>query len=176
MDTELELPRYRLIKPLFADDTYFDEESIIDYDGVPNEFMQPLNDAARAQMRAFIDSLTEIDDDTGFTPGLEAQIDKSSDRATAHRMHLANRGGRRRREITPIIPDTANKYANGEMPEFHDDIPVMPGTNVDGKPILKRNAGPKKAKLLTPEERAKYKKPGKVFGTVRTENPTPSSI
>lgn len=176
MEHEQELPRYRLIKPLYADDTFFDEETILDYDGTPNEFMQPLNDAARAQMRAFIDSLTEIDEDTGFTPGLEAQIDKASDRATAHRTYLANRGGRRRREITPQIPDQANKYANGDLPEFVEDIPVMPGVEVDGKRVQKRNAGPKKAKLLSPEERAKYKKPGKIFGTVRTENATPSSI
>jgi hypothetical protein len=171
--TATELPRYRLIKPLFADDTYFDEEAIIDFDGMPNEFMQPLNEPAMEMMRAFIDSLQEKDEDTGFSPGLEQMIDGASPRAKEHRALLR---GRRKREVTPVIPDAPNFYANGNMPEFRDDIPVMPGTQLDGKPVVKRNAGPKNAKLVSPEERAKYKKPPRVFGTVRTETSTPQSI
>src|SRR6185312_13156834 len=51
------LPRYRLITPFYADDQLWPEEAEIEFDGVPNEGMQPINDAARERMEAWLRSL-----------------------------------------------------------------------------------------------------------------------
>lgn len=41
-------PQYRLSKPLYdnATDTYIPEGAVIDFPGIPNEHMEPLNEAA----------------------------------------------------------------------------------------------------------------------------------
>lgn len=45
--------RYELEKPFFADDTYIDEGEVIEYGGMPNEAMKPLNDEARHNLKIF---------------------------------------------------------------------------------------------------------------------------
>lgn len=54
-----EKPLYRLIKALYADDTYFGEGTEIYFDGTPNENMEPLNDAAREKMQDYIKALED---------------------------------------------------------------------------------------------------------------------
>ena len=58
-------PRYRLLKPLYADDNYIAEGIEIEFTGVPNETMEPLNDSAKERMTAFLKA------NGGFTPRIE---------------------------------------------------------------------------------------------------------
>lgn len=44
---------YRLTKAFYADDTYIAEGEIIQMDGIPNECMEPRNEAARANLELF---------------------------------------------------------------------------------------------------------------------------
>lgn len=64
-----EAPRYRLLKPFYGpDDRYYDPEEgdeIIDWDGVPNEQMEPINDPAKMRMTAYLERLP-----AGKTPAL----------------------------------------------------------------------------------------------------------
>ncbi len=55
-----EVPRYHLNAPCFLeDDTYHHEGEVIDYIGVPNLEMAPLNDAAKARIQERIDVETD---------------------------------------------------------------------------------------------------------------------
>ena len=58
-------PRYRLLKPFYADDNYIAEGVEIEYGGVPNEQMEPLNESAKARMTEFLKL------NGGFTPRIE---------------------------------------------------------------------------------------------------------
>ncbi len=46
-------PKYRLIEPFYADDVRFDTGTILEFDGCPNEMMEPLNDEAIEKMEAY---------------------------------------------------------------------------------------------------------------------------
>ncbi len=65
-----ERPQYKLIKPFYGpNDVYFDPEQgdeVIEWTGAPNECMEPLNEAARKRMIAWIDGLPG-----GKTPPLD---------------------------------------------------------------------------------------------------------
>ena len=55
-----DLPHYRLLKPFYADDTFFEEGMELYFDGTPNEWMEPLNESAKKKSQvylAFINSL-----------------------------------------------------------------------------------------------------------------------
>lgn len=58
-EIKIETPQYRLVKPFYADDTYFPEGTIIEFDGTPNEQMEPLNASAMERSRAYIEKLNE---------------------------------------------------------------------------------------------------------------------
>lgn len=151
MEYGQELPRYMLIKPLYADDTFFDEESIIDYDGIPNEYMQPLNEPAIEAMKAYVEKLMD-----GLpTPPLADTVERAYQT-------------RPRREITPIIPRQPQYFENG-MPIFREDIPHMPGVRVDGKPIPERQ-GKKTASAISEGEKQKYRKPKRIIGSVQIDS------
>lgn len=55
-----ELPRYRVLSPVFLEDEILHKEGTeLVYTGVPNEEMEPLNEAARKESLAFV---TMLDD------------------------------------------------------------------------------------------------------------------
>lgn len=56
-----ELPRYKLLAPLYADDAYFEEDTVIEYDGVPNLSMFPLNEAAKVRLEEYASTLSRLD-------------------------------------------------------------------------------------------------------------------
>lgn len=60
-------PRYRLTKPLYVNDDglYIAEDEIIEYDGTPNEFMQPENEAAVKKLTEWYQSKGGITPDLG---------------------------------------------------------------------------------------------------------------
>ena len=58
-------PLYRLIKPFYIDDNYIAEGVEIEFTGIPNEQMEPLNAEAEARMTEFLKA------NGGFTPRIE---------------------------------------------------------------------------------------------------------
>lgn len=54
-----EAPRYRLDAPLYAEDVLWPMGKVIEFDGMPNETMSPLNQPARDRMRTFVAGLNE---------------------------------------------------------------------------------------------------------------------
>jgi hypothetical protein len=54
-----EAPRYRLITAHFIDDDLIDEGEVIEYNGTPTENMEPLNEAARDRLIAYIGNLED---------------------------------------------------------------------------------------------------------------------
>jgi len=58
-------PRYLLLKPFYVDDNYIAEGVEIEFTGVPNEQMEPLNDSAKERMAKFLEQ------NGGFTPRIE---------------------------------------------------------------------------------------------------------
>lgn len=67
METAItEAPRYRLILPFYVDDQYIAEGVEIEFGGVPNEGMEPLNEPARTRMTDYLGTL-----EGGRTPRVE---------------------------------------------------------------------------------------------------------
>jgi hypothetical protein len=50
-------PRYKLLQPFYCDDAYYEEDTEIEFDGIPNIGMLPLNALARAKFAEFRASL-----------------------------------------------------------------------------------------------------------------------
>lgn len=69
----LELPRYKLIAPLYADDRIIPEGAIIAFDGTPNEGMEPQNEAAFRRMAEFVATLGPA----GKTPPVEEVMERA---------------------------------------------------------------------------------------------------
>ena len=61
-----EKPRYKLLKPFYVNDQYIAEDTEIEWTGVPNEQMEPLNDQAIERMTAYLLTL-----EGGRTPRVE---------------------------------------------------------------------------------------------------------
>lgn len=58
MNTSTEIPLYRLDAPFYAeDDTLYEEGTEFRYNGVPNEYMTPLNEPARLRLEAYLPSI-----------------------------------------------------------------------------------------------------------------------
>lgn len=69
---EAPTPRYRLIQPFYADDMFIAEGEVIEFAGIPNEAMEPLNESARVKMTEFLKALPG-----GRTPPLEQTVAKA---------------------------------------------------------------------------------------------------
>lgn len=54
-----EVPRYQLNEPCFLDDTFFDRNTVVEWVGVPNLSMVPMNEPARRLMEQFVQDQTE---------------------------------------------------------------------------------------------------------------------
>lgn len=74
---EAELPRYRILNyPGFfgPDDTLYPPDTEILFDGVPNEEMLPLNDAAKQRMIAYVKGLNDAHRSNMTERGLSPDI------------------------------------------------------------------------------------------------------
>ena len=119
-------PQYKLLKQFYADDTLFPEEAIIEFNGIPNEQMEPLNDAAREKMAAFLKSLEEG-------------------------MHEAGRISRKLEDI--VLQEVANRpreNARVTMPQYRPGKPPMGNITAEGAPI-KPSITPKTKLISTAE-------------------------
>lgn len=112
---DMETPRYRLVKPFYVDDMYIEEGRVIDFDGTPNDQMEPMNEPARVKMEAYIKSLND---------GARA-----AGRDSRHLADIAYQEVHKRpREPERIIT----------MPEYKPDVPPMANLHKVGqKPVVK---------------------------------------
>lgn len=116
-----ERPLYKLIQPLYADDVYIEAETrgpmgleatVIEFDGEPNEAMEPMNEPARQRMETFFAKLA-----------------------------AGNRAAGRTGDRTPPIGDLVQQAMEErprEMPQRRDDIPPLANTRFEngaGKPF-----------------------------------------
>lgn len=92
--------RYQLEKPLFADDIYIDEGETIEYGGMPNEAMKPLNDEARHNLAIFYKQ------NGGRTPPVGDMMEKAM-------RERPREGAVTRIGAEPIVPLTGTVAAEG---------------------------------------------------------------
>lgn len=68
------VPKYRLIAPIYFDDQYIPETMIVDgrevstiieYEGVPNEAMEPINEPAQVKWKAYQEMMDQSMRDAG---------------------------------------------------------------------------------------------------------------
>lgn len=140
METQVQSPQYRLIKPFFCDDTFFDEGVEIVYDGVPNEAMEPLNDAAKVKMTEYIKAL---DDGMHASGRLSRKIEDIVFQEMQNRPQESRTGGQ-------VI-----------LPSYKPETPIM--GNLDAKGGPKAATEKPSARLAILE--ASTKAPPKVLGT-----------
>lgn len=80
------LPRYQILNsPGFygPDDTLYEQGRVIDYTGVPNEQMLPLNDPAKKAMDAYLDGLEQHHKRNMIERGLNPEIKRPRDLSDA---------------------------------------------------------------------------------------------
>src|SRR5690242_12391265 len=107
MQTE---PRYRLLAPFYApNDVHYPVEDIIEFDGVPNESMEPLNRPAEDKLEAYLASLG------GYTRDL-AEITEEA---------MNNRP--RENEVTVPAPKT-------DVPIMGNELRAIEGRKRRGRP------------------------------------------
>jgi hypothetical protein len=92
--------RYQLEKPFYADDNYIDEGEIIEFDGMPNEAMKPLNEEARHNQAVFFEL------NGGRTPPLADMMEKAMRERPKEPMVT-------RLGSNPIVPLTGTVAAEG---------------------------------------------------------------
>jgi hypothetical protein len=66
----VEVPRYILEQPLYADDVLWEIGTEIEFSGIPNEWMTPLNDSAKIKIADYLESI-------GNTMGMDEFIDRA---------------------------------------------------------------------------------------------------
>lgn len=155
------LPHYRLLRPFFADDTFFEEGMELYFDGTPNEWMEPLNEAAKKKSQiylAFINSLP-VGGKTKSIDELvqEALLRNGSDLEGAVRDAVSR--------LTQIKQGKPAETSQVILPK-REEVPVMnnlPGQRRRGRPPTKSVAA-----AVAPTTEAK---PKKQIGTVLTEKP-----
>lgn len=78
-DMDEDFPRYKLLQPFYADDVLWAEGEVIEFGGIPNEAMEPLNKPAKVKMREFLASLPG-----GGTPALADAIQAAMEDRPRH--------------------------------------------------------------------------------------------
>lgn len=134
---EQDIPRYRLLRPFYAeDDTLYPTDAELSYTGVPNEDMEPLNEAARQAMIPMLQGIKKMT--------LGDQVQKAHES-----LHARDRAAAEPQVIFPKSDKT---------------VPIMPNHVTPGK---RQRGRPKKvidAKVTVPDGRPSG--PQKIMGTV----------
>ena len=147
-----EAPLYRLLQPFYVDDVLIDSETVtrngpeatvIEFHGIPNEAMEPLNNAARAQMEKLF-----------------------------QRIAAGNRqAGRAALAATPAIGDLAAEAMAArprEMPTRVDGVPPMSGTLYEGSKFRQPGEKAPSVKIIEAAEHIPLR-PRKIMGTIVKE-------
>jgi hypothetical protein len=173
-----EIPRYRMIEPFYADDILWPVGAELDYDGWPNEYMEPLNEPARAKMRIILQGISK----KPLAEHIEAahrQLNQRNRQAaeplTEALIHALSRlgvGGPALAAATADMPvpieAAAPEPPMPEMPKADKSIPIRGDLALPGQ--RKRGRPRKVLASKLPEETGKPIGPERVFGTIVTEN------
>lgn len=136
-----ELPRYRLIEDFFGPDntlhhaTENGQPAEIEFDGPPNEQMEPLNEPARVKMQAYLEELR-----AGAIAKAEKDAEENTSAAGLMAKMLMMMQG-----LTPVNMAAAPKPIEIPMPTMpvrQDDIPIRPDIILPGE-RKQRNETPK---------------------------------
>jgi hypothetical protein len=114
-----ETPRYRMLAPMFLEDeTWRDAGTIIEYNGCPNENMEPLNDTAGRRMKAY-----------------QAQLDDGA-QAVAELNGRPYRG--RLKDLGDQVAEAVATRPREPraLPQYRENIPIRP----DLAPLAERRA------------------------------------
>src|SRR5690348_933231 len=139
-------PVYRLLMACFMeDDTLHPEDEIIAYTGVPNEYMEPLNEPARVTMQAYLEYLDKCGREAAEKAGRQ-YLGRVTD--LGDQIEIAMQDARKAAAAGQAPPSTLKV----EMPERRN-VPLRP----DLVPVGQRPQ--KKAKLLASKAPAPQGKP-----------------
>lgn len=149
-------PLYKLIQPLYADDIFIEAETrgpmgleatVIEYEGEPNESMEPMNEPARQNMRVFLDKLA-----------------------------AGNRAIGRQGDRTPPIGDIVQQAMTErprEMPVRRDDTPPIANTRFEngaGKPFAAPEEKAPQVNIVKTDNPTAIR-PRRIMGTSQPEAP-----
>lgn len=145
------MPRYKLLKEFFApDDTLYPEGTRLDFDGIPNEWMEPLNEPARKNMQAYLEHLDDC----------QRAVDAKHNRE--YRGRLSDLGDildRVRQDTKAEVEEKARKPI--VMPADRGPVPVR-GDTVSAQAAKKARSGVKGVQL--PSVSRKNKAPTETIG------------
>lgn len=154
-----EKPLYKLLGPIYFDDMYIEdtvkgangpEAVVIEYEGTPNEYMEPMNEPARAQMLKLL-----------------AALEAGNRRA--------GREGNRTPSMDTLVGEAMDNRPRHEMPTRRDDVPPMANTNFDSPGLRFRQPTEKVPSVKIVEQETPIAvKPRRVFGTIVREEPLPT--
>jgi len=151
-----EAPRYKLNAPCYIDDTLHDTGTVIDYIGVPNGEMVPLNEAATAAMQDWL-------------AGLEQGAREAAEHfGRPFRGLISDRGTLIAQQMHDVR--TAPERLHLAIPVDREKVPQMP--HMDTAPKRGRGRPPKAvlaAKAPSVERTRDSKEPVSVLGTSHTQ-------
>jgi hypothetical protein len=158
---EQELPQYELVQPFYAPDSVlYQEGTILGFDGIPNEWMRPLNARAEAAYDAYMRSLPD---------GRSEPLEKVVERAMMARPRIedSNAASQIIDALKLLLrPAEANRNAKVVARPVGDlEKPVM-----GNDPRALKDIETRRTTTMVVEEVAiepRVKKPVPVMGTVR---------
>lgn len=117
-------PRYLLLKPFYVDDNYIAEGVEIEFGGIPNEQMEPLNESAKARMTEFLKA------NGGFTPRIEDIVyQRMSDRPREVTMPHAEKN-------IPMMGGMTANHTQAAPPEPTAVVVKVPAPDVRVKKLM----------------------------------------
>lgn len=131
-----EVPKYKLNAAVFLEnDTRYEEGTVLDYMGTPNDDMVPLNDAALARMRSYLDHLTGCAREAAVKNG-RAFTGLITDKAEI--IALATQDARKAaKEITIAMPE--DRGAPPQMPHTPEAHAKKRGRPPKANPVVSAN-------------------------------------
>lgn len=162
------LPRYKLIQAFYADDQLWPEDAEIEFDGVPNDAMQPLNAAARERMDAWLRSLPPRAKPQQGT----VNIDPETLRRVLLGEHVAAAVAARPREEGAATVMATEPVAL-KQPAADPTVPLMPNVALPGQKM--RHAAPTVIGHA-PEAEGRVKPAKKVMGTIISEKASSNDV
>lgn len=184
---EYDVPVYKLIKPFFSGDqggAYHHEGSIISFDGIPNETMEPMNDLAESRMERYLRSLPPVVADVprlkdGRMPELGDILEAMTKqlRPPTPQPLPESAGGAKERVMAALAagltadPKDLAELAGAkpiEMPRSAD-VPAMTGVELDG-PVKRGPGRPPKHPVGTVALPSAAPQPAVIMGSVKMDN------
>jgi hypothetical protein len=167
MQTQEALPRYKLITAFYADDQLWPEDAEIEFDGVPNDAMQPLNHPARERMEAWLRSLPPRAKPAQGT----VNLDPDTLRRVLLGEHVANAVAARPRDEAGPAPVIETEPV--KLPHADPSVPLMPHVALPGQKLRQAAAT---VKGHVPEAENRVKPAKKIMGTIISEKQSSNDV